>query len=302
MGQGYPSNPKKPPSGFANVRGGLAFAASNGTITTGTLILTNSNSVTFGMLVPGPPGGVHTVTASVSGAGAVVGAISAGTVSGSGQAVLSNSNGLTFGVSGSSRITAQPVQLSFWTNTRLGVAVPSISTPVRYLLVQRVSIGAVIAATRLGVSYYYNGTSNNTLSAHILVYTLTGSTASLASSVSFTHSSALGAGGSVTYGPLSTTLNTWAFTPGEYLIGSWGSTSNTGGSQAVGLLGAGAMQECLVPGAGTGQTAYFLTGMITATTAAPPTSVHLSQLPAGFSQQAITIGANFQIPYVELRA
>jgi hypothetical protein len=79
------------------------FGVSAGTqsVSTGTLIFSNSNNVSFGM------SGSSRVTASASFAAETPFGISAGTQSVStGTMVFSDSNGISFGMSGSSRITA----------------------------------------------------------------------------------------------------------------------------------------------------------------------------------------------------
>lgn len=80
----------------ANGTVGLITAISAGTTlaSNGQLVLSNLNGVTFGI-------NGNTITASVAGASAGIGAISAGTtLASSGTMVFSNSNGVSFGVSG----------------------------------------------------------------------------------------------------------------------------------------------------------------------------------------------------------
>lgn len=77
--------------------GGVAVQAGTATQTSGTVIFSNSNGVSFGM-------NAGTVTASVAGGGI---AVNAGTqTQTSGTLVFANSNGITFGMSNSSQITA----------------------------------------------------------------------------------------------------------------------------------------------------------------------------------------------------
>lgn len=76
-----------------------AASAGTSSISSGTLVFSNSNGVSFGL-------SGSTITASVASAGGGI-ALSAGTQSAStGTVVFSNSNGISFGMSGSSRITA----------------------------------------------------------------------------------------------------------------------------------------------------------------------------------------------------
>jgi hypothetical protein len=84
MGQGFPSQ-----------RLGINLSAGTGLAQTGTVVLSNSNGVTFGMTLSASS---YIVTASVNAGGA---AISAGTTQlTGGTAVFSNSNGISFGVNG----------------------------------------------------------------------------------------------------------------------------------------------------------------------------------------------------------
>lgn len=80
--------------------GGAAISASGNSISSGTVVFSNSNGVSFGM-------SGSTVTASVAaGPSAGIGAIGASSQTAtSGTVILSASNGLSFGMSGSSRIT-----------------------------------------------------------------------------------------------------------------------------------------------------------------------------------------------------
>lgn len=80
--------------------GPAGLAAGTQTATSGTVVFSNSNGVTFGM------NGSSVVTASVNAAGGGV-ALNAGTQTAtSGTVVFSNSNNVSFGMSGSTRVTA----------------------------------------------------------------------------------------------------------------------------------------------------------------------------------------------------
>lgn len=80
--------------------GGAAISASGNSVSSGTVVFSNSNGISFGM-------SGSTITATVvPGAAAGIAAIGASSQTAtSGTIVLSNSNGLTFGMSGSTRIT-----------------------------------------------------------------------------------------------------------------------------------------------------------------------------------------------------
>lgn len=81
--------------------GGPAISAAGGSGSTGTIVFSNSNGVSFGW-------NAGTITATVEpGAAAGIAAVAAGTQQGtSGTVTFVNSNGITFGMSGSSQITA----------------------------------------------------------------------------------------------------------------------------------------------------------------------------------------------------
>lgn len=81
--------------------GGPALSAAGGSGSTGTIVFSNSNGVSFGW-------NAGTITATVEpGAAAGIAAVAAGTQQGtSGTVTFVNSNGITFGMSGSSQITA----------------------------------------------------------------------------------------------------------------------------------------------------------------------------------------------------
>lgn len=81
--------------------GGPTISAAGGSGSTGTIVFSNSNGVSFGW-------NAGTITATVEpGAAAGIAAVAAGTQQGtSGTVTFVNSNGITFGMSGSSQITA----------------------------------------------------------------------------------------------------------------------------------------------------------------------------------------------------
>lgn len=96
----------------------------------------------------------------------------------------------------------------------------------------------ILSATKAMIVAHMSGATGSTgaLTVSLGVYTLSGSTASLASSASVqlswtggtgtTASSLFGGQSGTQYRTLS--LGTWAFTPGDYLFGFYGRTSNAG--------------------------------------------------------------------------
>ena len=218
------------------------FAISAGTqsVSTGTVVFSNSNGVTFGM------SGSSRITATVD----AIKSISAGTTRiTSGEAVFSNSNGFSFGVNGQTitatyerRVTAFSQWAEFGTNFSISNATLSL---------QKVSMPMHLSATRAVVLMDLTGNSGSTgaLTVSMAVYTLSGSTASLASSasrqISWTSGSETTA--SSIYGGVSGTryrtlgINV-SMTPGDYLFGFHFRTTNNGtwrafGRQAVSIVG-----------------------------------------------------------------
>jgi hypothetical protein len=199
-----------------------ALAAGSQTATSGTVVFSNSNGVSFGM------SGSSQITASYSQSTAP-GALAAGTQTAtSGTVVFSNSNGVSFGLSGSTRLTASvaPVVQSYLENLRAADLINIIyTTAMNSLVVQRLAVPwANIQATQLDCNLYISNSNNAgaTLSFRWGIYTMSGSTASLASSGSRSgaYNSTL-AGSSYTDASFwrvwSTPVN-WNVTPGEYLV------------------------------------------------------------------------------------
>lgn len=252
-------------SGFANPRLGIAISAGSGFVSTGTVTFANSNGVTFGAQASASS---IVVTASVSAGAAItaIQSISAGTTRiTSGEVVLSNSNGINFGVNGQT-ITAGLPKVSFWSNGAFPATSQSWATAsaTSNLHLQRVTMGMPIDATR--ADFLASGGS----SWSIGIYTMSGSTASLASS-----GSAIATQNS--YFWKSIPLGTWAITPGDYLVGmivSSGSTVQVGGID----LGNFASSNFLgVPGGGQ-YTSYFAEGLYSVGVSGLPASIHVSDI------------------------
>ena len=88
---------------ISNVRGGPAVSAGTQQAVPTSLVLANSNGVTFGLSASSQVTGSVAAGATATGN---LGALSAGTqLASSGTVVLSDSNGLTFGMSASTRVT-----------------------------------------------------------------------------------------------------------------------------------------------------------------------------------------------------
>jgi hypothetical protein len=124
------------------------FGISAGTqsVSTGTMIFANSNSITFGM------SGSSQITASFSTLPETPFGVSAGTQSVStGTLVFSNSNNITFGMSGSSRITAS---FSTLPETPFGVSAGT----------QSVSTGTLVFSNSNNITFGMSGSSRITAS------------------------------------------------------------------------------------------------------------------------------------------
>lgn len=169
--------------------------------------------------------------ASLSGG---VAAISAGTQSAStGTVVFSNSNGISFGMSASSLITASVgvggSAISYWDNQQLPQSTESVSlnggvNPAAVF--QRILIPNQISATVLKL---YAGPAiaiDQAYTLYAAIYTMSGSTISRVSSTSFSSST----NGYLT---ASISLGTWNITPGEYMMQIAGNAGAGAGVAAV---------------------------------------------------------------------
>lgn len=235
--------------------------AGNTGTSTGTWVLAGSTNVTVSESTGAA--GVHTLWLSAPNAGAG-GAVnfSAGTTSGDlASVVFSNSNGVSFGLNGST-ITAKMPTVS-WLEANVmptqGLAIVQTTASI-----QRMFVPFQISATRVDwIAFATASTAavvRNTISFG--VYTMSGSTASRASTATREISWGLGTTTSNTtaYGGNSGTryrslaLGTWNLTPGEYLIyfnmstsssqtaGTWSNYGQSGIS-LVGTAGGGNLAE-----------------------------------------------------------
>lgn len=269
------------PRNGINIKAGTTIALS------GTVVLSDANGFQFGMSTVI---GSTTITASAGGAGLAVSANT--TLGSSGQMVLSNSNGINFGANGQT-ITGKPVALSYWDNQQ-GASNVSDQT---FIYVHRAVLSRELNVTRadLVVSLTTNAGSQYTIS--IGVYTMGGTTASLASSTSLgvtwtnTNSSAQ-------IGQLWRTQPvSFALTPGDYLFAvGWSySTAAFGFVSFLGTqgpdLGAGAASIASSPD-------YFADGAIATG------GVFASSLPSSMAASNINMtnsdGGRIGIPYMRL--
>ena len=247
---------------------------------TGTLVFAGGNNITLSQST-----NTNGATITISGANETqtfIGGIAAGTQTAtSGTVVLSNSNNVSFGMSNSSVVTAtvenrltafqwpQPFHDTNFSISNATLSLQKIFMPMHH------------TATRMLAIFNLTGASNSTgaLTWSAAVYTLSGSTASLASSasrqISWTSGSATTA--SSVYGGVSgTQYQTLAInltmTPGDYLFAHHFRTTNNGtwaifGKNAVSIVNA----------LDANQTNYWLDGTsVSSFTTAFPNSINVT--------------------------
>jgi hypothetical protein len=257
---------------------GPAVAAGTQTGSSGTVVFSNSNGLTFGL------SGSLTVTASIDAVRAVSAGTSSGIVS---HLVFSNSNGISFGLSGAT-ITAQIPTVSYAEIGRgdqlLGVTASSASSN---LTLMRAVLPFQVSATRLDFLGHLTvvGSTNGSYTASAAVYTMTGSTLNLASSssVGVTFTSGTNSTTVSVYGAHSGTrwrsvpTGTWNLTPGEYVFGLMLSQAGVAGTTGSWSL---ACQESISViqevGVSAAQNDYFADGVFSAATGAFPSSIGLA--------------------------
>lgn len=222
----------------------------------------------------------------------------------SGTIVFSNSNGISYGLDGST-VTAKNVAISAWNNGNdMNANAAATNSGGINLSIQRQSISANLAATRAEFLAHLTvaGNTAGSYSMSFAVYTMTGSTANMASStvVNSTFNSGTTQSASM-YGGHSGTrwrsipLATWNITPGEYLFAfmlSQAGVAGTTGSWSV--FGNSSVSINGLPGNGGGNlTAYFGQGIFSAATGAFPASIHIT----GINQTGASV---MRQPYFQL--
>jgi hypothetical protein len=235
---------------------------------TGTIVLSNANNVSFGMA------GSSVVTASAGFN------LSAGTTSNVSSAfTFANSNGVSFGldagiVTASVATAAAAATVSVFSQDADFVTHWPVSQAA--LSMQKLSIAMNLSATQLAFVAALSAfaTATDALTVSHAVYTLSAGTAKLASSasrvLSFTTGTATTA--SSVYGGASGTRYrtigvSYAITPGDYVFGWWISTAN---GMTASVFGRAAMN--LVGTFDGVETATFLNGLSTSTVAVLPAS------------------------------
>ena len=250
--------------GFANPRQGLVIAADSGSITSGVVSFANSNGVTWGAFTSASS---MVITASVNAVAGGIQSISAGTtLISSGTAILQNSN-IVWGMVGQI-VTAQLPMVSYWNNdaqfVARGLATASATTN---LWIIRESIVLPVSATR--ADFIMSGGSSISLG----IYTMSGSTASLASSGTAVVSDP-GAVGTYYWKSVPIALSMSA---GDYLLGLVMSGGNAGG--ILGDLIGDVLVTSIIgtPGGGT-YAPCFENGMYSVGVSALPASINLTDI------------------------
>lgn len=304
--------------GFGNPRVGVNLSAGTVIANSGTIVLSNSNNISFGISLTNSSYIITASYAGVSGIGGLVGGTQTAT---SGTVIFSNSNNITFGMSLSNIITARlnaisslstptggagqaafsnfagvywgangatitaNIGASFFQQGVVGLGLNSIAIGGSNLSFQRVSVPLQVNATEMdllgNLTVAASGAGSYTLSAAL--YTFSASTASLASSTSigYTFNSGTTVSSSL-YGGNSGTL--WYSIP----LATWNVApgeymlalmgSMTGAGAAAMNVYGGSMISIVGAYGGGNQSATFDDGLYSVMTTAFPASVHLSAI------------------------
>lgn len=249
-------------------------AGTTGT-TQGTYVLAGGGAITLSQSTAA--GSLATVTISAPQLAIAAGSQTAT----SGTVVLSNSGNVTFGMSNSSVVTATVENRQSHFVWPPGPAQTNFTISNATFSLQKITIAAHLTATRLQLLMDLTANTNSTgaLTISVGFYTLSGSTASLATSgsrnLTWTSGSATSAS-SVVGGVSGTRYRTLGInltvTPGDYLVGVHLRTTNNGtwrifGVQAASIVGAVDANE----------TNYFLDGTsVSSFTTAMPASINVT--------------------------
>lgn len=251
------------------------IAAGTQTATSGTVVFSNSNGVTFGM------SGSSRITASFSVATSLTAInLSAGTTSNNLSAIVfSNSNNVSFGLNGSTvtatAASAAPLSVSVFSQD--ADFVTNFSAAPGGMSLQKLSFPMNLSATQLIALLDLEGASNSSgaMTLSHAVYTLSASTASLASSASrvFSWTSGSAVSASSQFGGVSGTRYrtvgvNYSLTPGDYLFAWQIQTANNGTWNVIGRAGV----NIVGPYDGV-ETTLWLNGSSVSTVAAFPASI-----------------------------
>lgn len=210
---------------FAGSVGPAAISAGTQLASSGTVVFSNSNNVSFGM----SNSSVVTAVALVN--------VSAGTTSNGLSAIVFNdANGVSFGLNGStltasvSPAAATGSVFAFSQDADFVTNFPASQAAVSF---QKLSLALDLSATQLAILAAVSATTSGAVTVSHAVYTMSGTAASLASSASRAFSWVAGTAttASSLYGGVSGTRYRtvpvdYAMTPGDYLFGWAISTAN----------------------------------------------------------------------------
>jgi len=298
-------------------RCGIWISAGTQFAQSGTVVFSNSNNVTFGASrLDAFDVAITALASATTRLANFIQSISAGSAQvTSGQVVLSNSGGFSFGVNGQT-ITADFARISLFENglnydsiAVLGSSSGSASATSN-LSYQRAIVWQPISATLANflVAISDSASGQGTLTISFAVYTINGTSASLASSASSSISWTTGTNVSQSsvYAGIaglrsqSVGLSTWVLTPGDYLFGFMASLNGAAGTTAsMSVIGSVTNQTGVAQSVSGGNLPYFCQGYYSAGTSAFPGQVNASEVYNSFTA---TLSANASIgqPYFEL--
>lgn len=298
------------PGGFATVRisgapaftgGAVAISAGTQLASTGTVRFVNSNLFTFGMA------GSSDITASFG--GGFIGVSNIGNTSGNtgltqGSFVLAAGDNITLSQSTAAgslatlSILASAPRISYTENYRMADMLNGDFLIGSVLLQHFVVPNVRLDATQLDLMVNISNSSSAgaTITYRFGVYTLSGSTASLASSASRTLAYNSTLGGSSSYTNVSNwrmhsiALGTWSFTPGDYLLAFWVSTTSALTNGSYSFRNGRNITNLAEPFQTANYSKYWnAMGAFSATTANLPNSIQLSQ-------HIVTFASNSEVP------
>lgn len=262
--------------GFPNQRIGVNVSVGGALAQSGTVVLSNSNNVSFGV---GTSASSMVITLSV----AQLGGISAGTaLASTGTISFSNANGISFGLNGQT-LTASLVRISRFEPGDDMVAPNALvaASTTLNLSFQRVTVPLAISATRIemlmNLTVVASTAGSYTLSFGI--YTMSGSTANLASSGSRSQAWVSSEYNSYSGTRWRSASLAWNVTPGDYLLGVMGSINGPAGTTgSMSIYGGSAIsvspREGLTATSIGNNPFYFADGLYSAATGAFPASLH----------------------------
>lgn len=202
---------------------------------------------------------------------------------------FSNSGAISFSNGGdhvarssNSQVWFEHSPVSFFSNQKANFAANAIANGA--LSLQRIYVVAPIYATRMDFYMHITGSASGAASLSIVmgIYTLSGSTASLASSasrgISFNSTSAQSYTVHSGTRMHSIGLGTMTLSQGEYMIGMVVATSSASTNSTLTIYGGSSLSLNAATTAGGNNTFYWQDGVFNAATSSMPSSIHLSDI------------------------